>query len=184
MIRRLPGRPQASEIAPHARLYVDLVNGDDVEGALRTQLRQTVALLKSVDDRQASEFAYAPGKWTIKQILGHISDTERIFSGRALRIARGDVTPLAGFEQDAYVAAAGSNRRSLEDLIAEFESVRRSTLTLLESFSKEDWMRTGRVSEWNISVRGIAFTAAGHELHHLAILRERYLPGLKPSPAV
>ena len=140
-----------------------------------------MSLLKSIDDRRASEFAYAPGKWTIKQIIGHLSDTERIFGYRALRIDRGDSTPLSGFEQDDYVSTAASNQRTLDDLLSEFRVVRESTLTLFHSFSRDDWMRSGRVSEWTLSVRGIAFTTAGHELHHANILRERYLPQLKPA---
>jgi hypothetical protein len=177
----LPGRPDASELAPHARAYANLVSGDDVMGFLRNQLDRTLSLLKTIDERQASEFVYAPGKWTIKQIIGHLSDTERIFSYRALRIARGDSTPLPGFEQDDYVLTAISNQRPLDDLISEFRVVRESTLALFHSLSVDDWTRSGQVSEWNLSVRGIAFTTAGHELHHANILRERYLPALKPT---
>jgi DinB superfamily len=170
-----PVRPGASEIAPHARTYVDLVPERDIEYTLEHQIEATLELLKPVEDGFATEFSYAPDKWTIKQIIGHLTDTERIFSCRALRIARGDTTPLPGFEQDDYVRTASSNERTLAGLIAEFRSVRQSTLALFESFSAEAWMRKGRVNDWNLSVRGIAFTMAGHELHHAGILRERYL---------
>ncbi|MFZ0591248.1 MAG: DinB family protein [Bryobacteraceae bacterium] len=170
-----PGRPGISEIAPHAKVYVDLVPEGDIDDTLSLNLEETIRILDPVEDRYATEFAYAPGKWTIKQVIGHLIDTERIFAYRALRIARGDTTPLPGFEQDDYVKTAGSNGRPLTDLIAELRCVRQSTLMLLRAFPPEAWMRTGRVNDWNLSVRGIIFTTAGHELHHAAILRERYL---------
>lgn len=116
-----------------------------------------------MDGKQASTLVYAPGKWTINEIVCHLSDTERIFGCRALRIARGDTTPLPGFDQDPYVMNSEANRRSLAELSEEFEAVRHSTLALFRSLSQEAWMRTSRVSEWMLSVRGIAFTAAGHD---------------------
>lgn len=171
-----PGRPAPSEFSPHAKSYVDLVPEGDLIAGLERQLRETVSLLKSVDEASAGTVAYEPGKWSIKQITGHISDAERIFATRVLRIARGDQTPLPGFEQDDYVASAGSNQRTLADLIAEYESVRNATLTLLRSLTPEAWLRKGLANKSDQSVRGIVFTLAGHELHHVRILRERYLP--------
>jgi hypothetical protein len=170
-----PGRPGSSEIASHAKAYVDLVPEADIVETLSRGMEATLQSLNSVDDRFASDFVYAPGKWTIKQVIGHLIDAERIFSYRALHIARGDTSPLPGFEQDDYVRAADSNGRPLTDLITELRNVRQSTLMLLRGLPQEAWMRQGRVSDWNLSVRGIAFTLAGHELHHAAILRERYL---------
>lgn len=178
-----PGPPAISEIAPHAKIYVDLVPEGDIGDTLSRDIDETLGILKSVDDRFATDFVYAPGKWTIKQVMGHLIDAERIFTCRALRIARGDATPLPGFEQDDYVRTAASNARPLADLIAEFRNVRESTLMLLRSFPPEAWMRKGQVSDWNLSVRGIAFTTAGHELHHAAILRERYLQSVNRASA-
>jgi hypothetical protein len=176
MATRPPGRPGNSEIAPHAKVYVDLVPDGDIVETLARQLEATSGILKPLDDRFATDFVYAPGKWTVKQVIGHLTDAERIFSYRALRIARGDTTPLPGFEQDDYVKTAASNERPLADLIGEFRNVRESTLILLRGLPPEAWLRQGRVSDWNLSVRGIAFTTAGHEMHHAAILQKRYLP--------
>jgi hypothetical protein len=170
------GRPAAFEISPHARRYVDLVPESDLITTLERQLKDTVSLLKPLDDERAGILAYEPGKWSVKQIVGHISDAERIFATRILRFARADATPLPGFEQDDYVASAGSNERTLANLIAEYESVRHATLTLLRSLTPEAWLRKGRANQSDQSVRGIAYTLAGHELHHIKILRERYLP--------
>lgn len=163
-----------SEYAPHAKGYVDLVPGDDPVSALREQIGRTLALFESVDDKHASEWSYEPGKWSLKQVLGHMIDTERIFAYRALRVARGDRTALPGFEQDEYVATADSNARALADLIEEFRIVRAGTLALVNGFPQEAWSRRGVVNERELSVRGILFTAAGHELHHCQLLRERY----------
>jgi hypothetical protein len=171
-----PGRPALSEFSPHAKSYVDLVPDGDLIAGLERQLQETVTLLRPVNDLSAETLAYEPGKWSIKQIVGHVSDAERIFATRILRIARADQTPLPGFEQDDYVASAGSNQRTLADLLAEYESVRNATLTLLRSLTPEAWLRTGRANNRDQSVRGIAYTLAGHELHHVKILRERYLP--------
>jgi DinB superfamily len=172
------GRPELSEIAPHAKAYVDLVPGDDVLAVLDAQIVKTTEFLKSLSEAHAATFAYAPGKWTIKQIVGHLSDCERIFACRALRLARGDTTPLPSFEQDGYVAAANSNERTLASLVEELELVRKSTLVLLKSLPDAAWLRRGLVSDRNATVRGIAYTLAGHELHHFKILQERYVPAI------
>jgi uncharacterized damage-inducible protein DinB len=170
-----PGRPAPSEFSPHAKSYVDLVPDGDLIAGLERQLRETVLLLNPVDDASAETLVYEPGKWSIKQIVGHISDAERIFATRILRVARADRTPLPGFEQDDYVASAASNQRTLADLLAEYESVRNATLTLLRSLTPEAWLRVGCANNCDQSVRGVAYTLAGHELHHVKILRERYL---------
>jgi hypothetical protein len=171
------GRPDSSEIAPHAVAYLDLIPGDDVLSVLAGQVNKTIALLKPLSEEHASTFAYEPGKWTVKQIIGHLIDCERIFACRALRLARADTTPLPGFEQDSYVVTADSNRRPLAALLDELRSVRESSLMLLRSLPESAWLRSGRVSDWTLSVRGIAYTLTGHELHHFRILQERYLPG-------
>jgi hypothetical protein len=168
------GRPQENEFAPHAIVYVGHVYSDDVIHVLAEQIGKTTAHLWSLDDRRAL-FAYAPGKWTVKQTIGHMSDTERILSYRILRIGRGDTTPLPGFEQDDYVPYAGSNERTLEDLLHELAAVRESTLALLRGLPPEAWLRAGTASGFPVTVRGLAFTLAGHELYHFKILQDRYL---------
>jgi len=171
-----PGRPEPSEYPPYAAVYVDLVAGEQILSIFAAQLEQSTALLKGVDDRRASEFAYAPGKWTMKQILGHIVDTERIFAYRAHHIARQDAVMLPGFEQDDYVAAGSFNQRTLESLLEEFRTVRQSTIALFGNLPREAWLRQGNANKYSVTVRGVAFLAAGHELHHMKILREKYLP--------
>lgn len=171
------GRPQENEFAPHAIVYVGHVYSDDVIQVLREQIGKTTALLRPLGEERAL-FAYAPGKWTIKQTVGHMSDTERILSYRVLRIARADTTPLAGFEQDDYVPHAASNERTLEDLLHEFAAVREATLALLRGLPPEAWRRAGMASGFPVTVRGLVFTLAGHELHHFKILQDRYLSQL------
>jgi hypothetical protein len=165
-------RPDSSEYAAPFKTYVDAVPEGDLITLLAEE--QVLKLVIGVDDGRASSYAYAPGKWTIKQMVGHISDTERIFSYRVLRIGRGDETPLPGFEQDGYVEHAQSNKRTLASLLEEFAAVRKATITLFESFEPEVWLRRGSASGYSTTARGLAFALAGHERHHVRILRERY----------
>jgi uncharacterized protein YciI len=169
-----PGRPDPSEYAVYAKAYVDLVEGDDILHAFEVQLADTLALLQPISP-EAAGFAYAPGKWTVKQVLGHVIDTERIFGYRALCIARGDTTALPGFEQDDYVAGANFNACPLAVLLQEFRAVRQATLALFRNLPAEAWTRRGTVNNYSATVRGLAFTSAGHERHHVKILREKYL---------
>jgi uncharacterized damage-inducible protein DinB len=171
------GRPESDEFAPHAKAYVDLIEGKDAIQTLAGQIQKTIALLEPLPDDYASGFTYAPGKWTVKQIVGHLSDAERVFAYRALHLARHDATPLASFEQDDYVAHSGANLRSLRSLLDEFKAVRESSLTLFRSLPEEAWLIRGLVSNWNLTLRGILFTVAGHELHHYRILQKHYIPG-------
>jgi uncharacterized damage-inducible protein DinB len=175
-MEKIPGRPLAGEFAPIAQRYVELVVEDDARQTLAHQHEKTLAWIRSVGEDYASIFTYAPGKWTIKQILGHITDAERIFAYRALRLARQDRTPLPGFEQDDYVATANSGQRNLSNLIAEFSAVRQASLALFQDLPDEAWMQRAEVSGQSITVRGILSTMAGHELHHFKILQERYQP--------
>ena len=168
-------RPEAEEVSPIAQAYVALVPEGDVMRVLEQQGKRTAALFEEIGEARTGDFRYAPGKWTAKEMLGHLADTERIFSYRALRLARGDETPMAGFEQADYVAGSHANARTLADLLAEWRAIRQATMLLYESFSPEAWLRRGPVSQWRLSVRGIVFTTVGHELHHYAILREKYL---------
>ncbi len=125
-------------------------------------------------DEEAALYRYAPGKWSIKQVIGHLADSERIFSYRALRIARGDTTPLPGFEQNDYVETGGFDSRPLGELLADFEAARASTARLLTSFGPEVWLRRAEVSGSPTSVRAIAYIIVGHVEHHADLLRDRY----------
>lgn len=169
-------RPQPGEIPGYAQNYVDLVPGSDPVAVLRSQIDDTMALLHSFGE-EAGELRYQPGKWTPKDVLAHVTDTERIFQYRILRIARGDCTPLPGFDQELYARNANANARPLDDLAAEYRIVRQSTLFLLERITPSAWERRGEANGVVVSVRGLAFLAAGHELHHVKILRERYAVG-------
>jgi hypothetical protein len=166
--------PDSTEYAPYFGKYIRLVVGD-VVAALEDQPRETLALLSLTDEQ--GDYRYAPDKWSIKEMLGHIIDTERVFSYRALCFARNDHTPLASFEQDDYVRYGDSADRRLSDLIEEFICVRRATVWLFRSLSAEAWLRRGIASGNPASVRAIAYIIAGHELHHRAILKEKYLTG-------
>jgi hypothetical protein len=169
-----PAKPEANEYAPYYEKYVSLVPDAEVVGTLERQAEETLALLRAVPEERGGH-AYEPGKWSIKQVVGHIIDGERVFVYRALRFARGDRTPLPGFEQDDYVAAADFDSRSLASLLDEFAAVRRATLSLFRSLDAESWRRTGVASDNEVSVRALAYITAGHEAHHVRILRERYL---------
>ncbi len=166
-------RPAAPEHAPYYAKYIALVPGGDVVGLLRAQAGETRALLAALDDARAVA-RYAPGKWSVKEVLGHVADSERVFAYRALRIARGDATPLPGFEQDDYVVSGGFDRRPLADLVEELAAVRAATLALLASFDSTAWLRMGTASGHPVSVRALACIIAGHERHHVGILRDRY----------
>jgi uncharacterized damage-inducible protein DinB len=167
-------RPDATEYAPYYGKYVSLVAESDIIASLSRQLDETLALLGKISEAQADS-RYAPGKWSIKELVGHIIDTERIFSYRALRFARNDKTPLNGFEQDDYIRGASFNDYTLVDLASEFAHVRRATLSLFKHLDEEAWNRTGTASDNEVSVRALAYIIAGHELHHMEILRSRYL---------
>ncbi len=172
--------PDASEYAPYYGRYITLVGGD-VVAALEDQPRETLALLYTLSDEQGN-YRYAPGKWSIKEMLGHLIDAERVFSCRALRFARDDSTPLPSFEQDDYVRSANFADRRLADLIEEFVCVRRATVWLFRTLSPEAWMRRGVASGNPVSVRAVAFIIAGHELHHQRELQEKYLSVMENRP--
>lgn len=167
-------RPTSDEHAPYFAHYINLVPGSDVLGALSEQHTAALNLWHSLTETQGAH-RYAPDKWTIKELCGHINDAERIFAYRALRIARGDTTPLSGFEQDDYIATGNFNSRTLSDLAEEYNAIRTATLALFRSFDAEAWNRRGTSNGGPFSVRALAFSIAGHELHHRAILQTRYL---------
>ena len=168
-----PARPEADEYAPDYERYVSQVEGDVLE-TLERQGAQTLALLGGLSEDAAGS-RYEPGKWSVKELVGHVIDGERVFAYRALRFARGDATPLPGFDQDPYVAAANSDARTLASLAEEFGHVRAATLALLRSLDPEAWARRGTANDAEVSVRALAYIIAGHEAHHVRVLRERYL---------
>lgn len=170
-------RPEATEYAEYYANYISKVPGTDALGVLESQRLQMLQLFAGRSDRDGS-FRYAPGKWSVKEVLGHITDTERIFAYRALRIARGDQTPLPGFEQDDYVRSGAFGARKLADLVEEFGAVRGASIALFRSFNEEAWSRRGVASQKEVTVRALAFITAGHQIHHRLILEERYFPAI------
>lgn len=170
-------RPGPGEYAPFYETYVSKVQGGDVIAQLESQRLQTAQFFAASTERDGN-FRYAPGKWSIKEVVGHLSDSERVFGYRAMRIGRGDQTALPGFEQEDYVKNGNFGEQSLADLVAEFGLVRAATLALLRSFNAEAWGRRGIASDNPVTVRALAFIIAGHELHHREILKERYFPAI------
>ncbi|MEO6051564.1 MAG: DinB family protein [Pyrinomonadaceae bacterium] len=167
-------RPETNEFAPYYNNYISLVEGDNVLPVLDAQPSQLRAIFSQVPEEKGT-FAYAEGKWTVKELLSHIIDGERMFAYRILRIARGDETPIEGFEQDGYIENSNANNRSFAALIEEFDLQRRSNMLMLNNLSDEGSRRMGTASGFAISSRAIAYIMAGHVEHHLRILSERYL---------
>jgi uncharacterized damage-inducible protein DinB len=169
-----PGRPDLNEFAPYFEKYIDLVPDGDIVSVLENQARSSRQLLQATSEERGN-YAYAPGKWTLKEVLGHLTDSERIFAYRLLRIARNDRTAIEGFEQDDYVLYGSFGRSKLADLVEDFAVVRQSSLRLLRSLDEPAWLRRGVANNNEVSVRALAYMIAGHELHHLAILKVKYL---------
>lgn len=166
-------RPQADEFPVYYKGYIDTV-ADDVLLELENQIESLPKFLSAISEEKAS-FAYAEGKWTIKEVLGHMLDTERIMSYRALCFARRDETALPGFDENVYVKHAHFNDRTLQSLLDEFVVLRKSTMYLLKSFNEEELNRSGISNDKPITVRALIFILAGHVNHHQHILKERYL---------
>lgn len=171
---KIDSPPEKSEYAPYYGKYVELVGDADVLSLLESNLAKSMDLLSKITEEKAL-FRYEEEKWSIKELLGHIIDTERIFMYRALRFARNDGSPLAGFEQDDYIKNADFDSVALPDLISEFQAVRNSTISMFRNFTLQAWSGSGIASENSVSVKALAYLIAGHEIHHIAILRERYL---------
>jgi hypothetical protein len=168
-------RPEPSEYAPYQKTYLDLVPEEDILQCLERQLPENVALLESMPESRGA-YVYAQGKWTLKDVLGHIADAERVLSYRALRIARGDAMPLASFDQDAWVRHAACAQRTFRSLLDEMCTVRQATLSLFRSLEPAALLRHGRTDAGNpFTVRAVPYIIVGHERHHLCIIRERYL---------
>ena len=166
-------RPAASEYAPYYEKYISLVPDGDILETLRSEFSTTLALLNTISE-EASLHRYAPGKWSVREAILHVSDTERIFAYRALRFARGDKTELAGFEQDGYVKHSSADARSWQSILDEFTAVRQSSIELFHNLPPEAWTRSGIASGHPITVLALAYLIPGHEIHHRDILRQRY----------
>lgn len=169
-------RPEADEYDSYYSDYIDRVEDADVIEVLQRQQADSEAVLMGLS-YEAGSFRYAPDKWSVKEVVGHLSDTERVFAYRALCIARGETQSLPGMDQDIYVVGARFDSRGIDSLAEEFSAVRSATIALFESFDQESWDRSGVANGVRVSVRALAFIVAGHESHHMAILRDRYRVG-------
>jgi uncharacterized damage-inducible protein DinB len=166
-------RPEPGEYNPYYDRYISLISSTDILGTLDAQRREMMLLLSGRDEADG-EFRYAPDKWNAKEVLGHVCDTERIFAYRALRISRSDPMPMEGFEQDDYVRNGPFARVPLEEIVEDYIAVRRATLTLLRNLDEAAWLRHGVANKSEVTVRALAYTIAGHEVHHRRILEEKY----------
>jgi hypothetical protein len=167
-------RPALTETAPYYFRYIDLVPEGDIVPILEKQMAETGSFLSEISEEH-SMHSYAPGKWTIRQLLNHVSDTERVFLYRALWFARGFPDPLPGFDQDIGVAGGQANNVSWADHVEEFRAVRLATLAFFKNLPESAWARTGVASDNPFTVRALGFIIAGHTAHHLGVIRERYL---------
>ena len=173
MTTSLRARPEATEFPSFYAGYVAKVPTGDILAILREAKDELASTLGSIPESKGGH-RYAEGKWTVKTVLGHMIDAERIFSYRALRIARGDATPLPGCEENQYAVTAGSDARTVADLVSEILDVRASTIRLFDSLPEDAWVRRGIVNNAEVSVRALGYIVVGHARHHLGVLRERY----------
>jgi len=167
-------RPVKGDYGEYYQKYVDLVKGDDIFRILVEQNIDSQNILNSFSENKGN-YKYAEGKWTVKEVIGHMMDVERIFAYRALCIARGETKPLPGMDQDIYVSNGNFNKRQLFDLIYEYRLLRESSILLFGGFDKSVLQNRGNASGYDITVLALMFIAAGHEKHHLKILTERYM---------
>jgi uncharacterized damage-inducible protein DinB len=167
-------RPDRNEYDPYYEHYVSLVKDHDIIDTLSAQPTQLQALVTAMPEEKG-EYRYAEGKWSIKEVLGHLIDGERMFAYRLFRISRGDETPIEGFEQDGYIENAHSNQRSFADLLEEFTLLRRANMLFFHNLRDDALIRVGTANNVKITVRALMYIMAGHIEHHLGILRERYL---------
>ena len=166
-------RPQTTEAAPYYFRYIDLVTGDNIVPTIHAQKDETVRFLQGISEEKSRE-TYAPGKWTIREVLNHVNDGERLFLSRAFWFARGFQDPLPSFDQDLAVQTAQANQTSWAQLVAEFRTVREATISFFETLPADAWSRTGVASDNPVSVRALAYIIAGHVAHHTNVLREKY----------
>lgn len=182
--RPLTGRPEPGEFADYAASDIEAVPGEDAVAALVVLESKTRALFSSLREPADTGLTYATGKWTLKEVLGHLCDDERIFAHRVLCVARGEERESPGFDEVQYVDMARFEARSVTSLLDEYSAVRQATLSLLRGLPRDAWLRRGRVNGYEASVRGLAFHIAGHELHHHRIIEQRYLPAFRDGEAV
>jgi hypothetical protein len=168
------GRPQAGEAAPYYFPYIAQVPGDDVVALIESQLEESLALFSGISEA-TSLHRYTPDKWSIRQLLNHVTDTERAFAFRALWFSRGFTTPLPGYDQNIAASGASADNVPWSAHVEEFRAVRQSTISLFRNMPAEGWSRSGIASDNHVTVRALAFIIAGHLAHHAKILRERYL---------
>src|SRR2546425_7991517 len=173
-------RPTETEYAPYYQSYVDQVSENDIMAVLRSGLDDLDVLLGRVPAEKET-YRYAEGKWTIREIVGHLIDSERVFGYRALCIARGEKQNLPGFDQNDYMQTAPYNQIELEDLLSEMRLVRLSNVAMFRSLDQEAWNRTGIANANEVTVRALAFIMGGHMRHHMNVLKQRYLSN--PSAA-
>jgi hypothetical protein len=167
-------KPELSEYNPYYEKYISLIEEGELLNALERQPSELRSLLNGLDEEKG-KYAYADGKWSIKEVLSHLIDGERIFSYRVLRISRGDETPIEGFEQDGYIENSHANERSFDDLLEELSLQRNANLRMLKNLRDDGWKRLGTASQSPVSVRALGFIMAGHVRHHINILKAQYL---------
>ena len=167
-------RPQSTEAAPYYSQYIDLIASDEIVPAMKDQFDQTVQFLEGISEEQSLK-SYAPGKWTIRQVLNHVNDGERLFLSRAFWFARGFQDAMPSFEQDIAVQFARANETSWANLVEEFKTVRAATISFFDNLPEEAWSRSGVASDNPVTVRAIAYIIAGHVTHHVNVLKEKYL---------
>jgi hypothetical protein len=170
----IASRPESNEYAPYYGKYISLVPAGDILVTLERQAPETAALLARPE--ADGDFRYAPGKWSLKESLGHVIDSERVFCYRAMRFARNDKTPLAGFEQDDYVKDGPFGHCSLAALVKEFAAVRTATVLMFRALDEAAWTRRGLANNNEVTVRALAYIIAGHELHHRGLFQQKYFP--------
>lgn len=169
-------RPPRDEYGEAHVGYLAVAPDGSILDTLRREGESGRAFYGALDD-VVSHRSYAPGKWSLREVVAHVADSERVFAYRALRFSRGDLTPLSSFDQDVWVPNSRARERSWPALVADFAAVRAATLSLLDGLQAEDWLRVGEASGGRVSVRALAWIIAGHEAHHRRIVRERYLAG-------
>ena len=174
ILYRIMNRPETNEFDPYYNIYISLVDGDNILPVLAAQAQELRSIFKGVPEEQGTD-RYAVGKWSLKEVLSHLIDAERMFAYRMLRISRGDKTPIEGFEQDGYIENSNANSRLFADLLEEFDLQRRSNVLFVNNLSDEASRRMGTANEKSISVRALVYIMAGHIRHHLNILKDRYL---------
>jgi hypothetical protein len=171
-------RPLVSEYPDYYVPYVNQVPEGDLLSILKDNLVHTTALFEGISVENG-HFRYAPGKWSIKEVLGHMADTERIMSYRLLCIGRGDQRPLPGFNEEDYIEGAIFDQLPLKNILEDFIAARKASITLIQTMSEEAWQRKGTANHLDITTRALAYILAGHAIHHGNIIKERYLPGVK-----